>query len=105
MIRVSVIYPRKEGTPFDWAYYTGTHLPLVERDLSAALKSISIDQGLAGGAPGSPPTFVAMAHLGFDSVDAFQAAFHPHAANIMGDIPNFTSIEPIVQISEVKRAH
>jgi uncharacterized protein (TIGR02118 family) len=43
-----------------------------------------------------------LAHLAFDSVDAFQAAFGPHAAAIMGDIPNYTNVQPVVQISEVK---
>lgn len=43
-----------------------------------------------------------MAHLCFDSVDAFQSAFAPHAQTIMGDIPNYADIEPIIQINEVK---
>jgi uncharacterized protein (TIGR02118 family) len=38
----------------------------------------------------------------FDSVDAFQAAFGPHAKTIMADIPNYTDIQPTIQISEAK---
>ena len=57
---------------------------------------------LAGGAPGAPATYVAMAHLYFDSVDAFQKAFSPHAGPIMADIPNYTNIQPVIQISELK---
>jgi uncharacterized protein (TIGR02118 family) len=102
MIRVSVLYPRKDGARFDWSYYTGTHVPLVGRKLGAALKGVAIEQGIAGGAPGSPAAFVAIAHLTFDSVPAFQAAFGPHAQEIMADIPKYTSIEPVIQISEVK---
>ena len=102
MIRMNILYPRKEGTRFDWAYYTGTHLPLVKRKLGATLKALSIEQGLAGGAPGSPTAFVAIANLTFDSVAAFQAAFKENAQELMADIPCFTSIEPIIQISEVK---
>ena len=102
MIRVNVLYPRKDGARFDWAYYTGTHMAMVGRKLGAALKSVAVEQGVAGGAPGSPPFFVAMAHLTFESVPAFEAAFTPHAAEIMADIPNYTTIEPIIQISEVK---
>ena len=102
MIRVNVLYPQKEGAHFDWAYYTSTHVPMVGRKLGAALNAVSIEQGLAGGTPGSPAAFVAIANLSFDSVPAFQAAFGPHAQEIMADIPKFTSIEPIVQISEVK---
>ena len=33
---------------------------------------------------------------------AFQAAFAPHAATIMGDIPNYTNVQPVIQISEAK---
>jgi uncharacterized protein (TIGR02118 family) len=43
-----------------------------------------------------------MAHLVFDSVDAFQSAFAPHADSIMGDIPNYTDIQPLIQVNEVK---
>lgn len=84
MIRVSVLYSRKEGARFDWIYYFSSHMPLVDRKLGTALKGVSVEQGLAGGIPGSPPAFVAMAHLSFDSVEAFQAAFGPHAAEITG---------------------
>jgi uncharacterized protein (TIGR02118 family) len=43
-----------------------------------------------------------MGHLFFESVQAFQAAFAPHAAEITGDIPNYTNTQPTIQISEVK---
>lgn len=102
MIRMSVLYPRKEGARFDWAYYTGTHLPSVRRKLGAVLKGLSIEQGIAGGAPNSPAAFIAIANHTFDTMAAFQAAFKEHAQELMADIPNFRSIEPIIQISEVK---
>jgi uncharacterized protein (TIGR02118 family) len=99
---MNLLYPRKEGARFDWAYYTGTHVPLVRRKLGAALKAMSSEQGIAGGAPESPAAFVAIVNLTFESMAAFQAAFKAHAQELMADIPNYTSIEPIVQISEVK---
>lgn len=102
MIRMSVLYPRNEGAHFDWAYFTGTHVPLLRRKLGAVLKALSIEQGIAGGAPESPAPFVAIVNLTFDSVAAFQAAFKAHAPELMADIPNYTSIEPIIQLSEVK---
>jgi uncharacterized protein (TIGR02118 family) len=52
--------------------------------------------------PGTPAAFVVLAHMTCESVEAFQAAFAPHAAEILGDIPNYTSIQPIIQFSEVK---
>lgn len=104
MIRVSVLYPRKEGARFDWAYYLGTHVPLVAAKFGAAARTTSIEQGLSGGPPGSPAPYVAAAHFTFDSVPAFEAVFGPHAPEILADIPKYTSIEPVVQISEIKRA-
>lgn len=102
MIRVSVFYPNTEGKKFDMTYYCTKHIPMVQQKLGAACKGVQVDQGLSGGQPGSKASYVAMAHLLFDSVEAFQTAFGPHAKEIMGDIPNYTDIEPIIQISEVK---
>lgn len=102
MIKVSVMYPSGKDAKFDIDYYTATHMPMVQGKLGAALKKIAVEQGLAGGAPGSPPAYVAMGHLYFDSVESFQAAFGPHAAAIMADLPNFTNATPTVQISAVK---
>jgi len=102
MIKVSVLYPYGEGAKFDMNYYVNKHMPMVRQKLGAACKGMSVEQGIAGGAPGSPPAFIAMGHLLFDSSDAFQKAFAPHAAELMGDIPNYTKIQPIIQISDVK---
>jgi uncharacterized protein (TIGR02118 family) len=102
MIKVSVFYPNKEGSKFDLGYYLNSHIPMVQKKLGASVKGGNVDQGLSGPEPGSRATFVIMAHLLFDSVEAFQSAFGPHADSIMADIPNFTNIQPILQISEVK---
>ena len=102
MIKVSVFYPNNEGSKFDMDYYCNSHVPMVKEKLGAVLKGVSVEQGLGGPEPGSRATYVAMNHLLFDSVDAFESAFGPHAEAIMGDVPNYTDIEPIIQISEVK---
>ena len=33
---------------------------------------------------------------------AFEAAFLPHAQELLADVPNYTNIQPVIQISEVK---
>ncbi|PKM04627.1 MAG: EthD family reductase [Gammaproteobacteria bacterium HGW-Gammaproteobacteria-6] len=101
MIKVSVLYPKTPDSTFDIDYYRGTHMALVRDRLGNACKRTAIESGLAGGAPGEEPTYIAMGHLYFDSVDQFQTAFGPHAKEILGDIPNFTNAQPTVQISEV----
>jgi uncharacterized protein (TIGR02118 family) len=102
MIKVSVLYPAGESTKFDMDYYCKSHMPMVQQKLGAACKNTAVELGLGGGAPGAPPTYAAMGHLYFDSVADFQAAFAPHAAAIMADIPNYTNVQPVIQISEVK---
>jgi len=102
VIKVSVMYPNGEGNKFDMSYYLNSHVPMGGQKLGAALKGASVDQGLGGGEPGAPATYLAMAHLLFDSVETFQQAFGPHAEAIMGDAPNYTNAQPTIQISEVK---
>jgi len=102
MIKVSVFYPASESAKFDMDYYCKSHMPMVKENLGAACKNMAVDQGMAGGAPGAPATYVAMGHLYFDSVAAFQTAFGPHADAIMSDVPNYTNVQPVIQISDVK---
>ena len=102
MIKVSVLYPSGDGKTFDIDYYCRSHMPMVQQKLGAACKRIAVEQGLSGGQAGSKPAYLAMGHLYFDSLDAFQTAFAPHAKAIMADIPNYTNIEPVIQISDVK---
>ena len=102
MIKVSVLYPNGEGTIFDMKYYIDKHMPMVQGKLGDACKKADVDQGLGGAEPGSQATYIAMCHLYFDSVEAFQNSFGPNAKEIMADIPNYTNTQPVVQISEVK---
>lgn len=101
MIKVSVMYPNTPGTRFNHDYYRDKHMPMVKTKLGDACKFYTVDKGLAGGAPGAPATYLAMCHLYCESVQAFQGAFGPHAKEIMGDVPNYTDIAPVMQISEV----
>ena len=102
MIKVSLFYPNSPGCKFDMNYYLTKHMPMVRQKMGAACKNVAVEHGLAGGTPGTPATYIAMGHVYFDSVDALLAAFVPHAPEILGDIPNYTNTQPVIQISEVK---
>lgn len=102
MIKVSVMYPNSASAKFDIDYYCNTHIPMVVKLLGDALKVGAVDSGLAGGAPGDTPAFIAMGHMTFNSVEDFQAAFGPNAEVIMADLANFTNVEPTIQISEIR---
>lgn len=101
MIKVSVFYPNAGDARFDMRYYCERHIPMVRAKLGTACKGAAVERGLAGEAPGSRPPFAAMGHLYFDSVEDFQASFGPNADEFMRDIPNYTNVEPFVQVSEV----
>lgn len=102
MIKVSVFYPYAPNAKFDMEYYRTRHVPMVQRLLGAACKGAAIEQGVSGPEPGSPPAYIAMGHVYFDTVADFQASFGAHAAEIVGDVPNYTDIQYVIQISEVK---
>jgi uncharacterized protein (TIGR02118 family) len=102
MITVSVLYPNEDGSRFDMGYYLGSHIPMVQRLLGSALKEVVVEQGMGGPAPGAKAPYSTLCHLRFDSLEAFQAAFGPHAAAIQNDITNYSSVPPVIQISSVK---
>lgn len=101
MIKVSVMYPNTPGVRFDHDYYRDVHMPLVKAKMGEACKFYTIDKGLAGGAPGAPPLYIGLCHIHCESVESFEKGFGPHAAEIMGDIPNYTDLTPTIQINEV----
>jgi uncharacterized protein (TIGR02118 family) len=100
VIHVSVSYPNGPEAAFDHQYYREKHIPLVRARLGTALKRAEIDRALSGGQLGEQPLWMAAAQLFFDSLQDFQSAFGPHATEIMGDIPNFTNVQPQIVISE-----
>jgi uncharacterized protein (TIGR02118 family) len=104
MIKVSVFYPRQNGTKFDLNYFTATHLPLLRRKFGEACKGIVIDRGVRGAAPQTQAPFVVVANMMFESIEAFQNAFRPNAAEIADDVARFTNIRPVIQISETGSA-
>ena len=101
MIKVSVMYPYQAGARFDHDYYANRHMPLLKQRMGGHCLYYTVDRGLAGGEPGSTPTYVAMCHVFCDSVESFQLGFGPHAAELLADISNYTDLQPVLQISEV----
>ena len=101
MIRVSVLYPNGPDAKFDMQYYSNEHAKLVTDRVGSAIVSAEIDSGLGSAAPGEPAPFIAAGHLTFNSLEEFQGAFGTHAEEIMGDVLNFTNIEPVIQTSEI----
>lgn len=102
MIRVSVLYPHKEGARFDHDYYANKHMALVRDRLGGkGLVETGIDKGIGTAVPDAPAPYVSIGWMTFNTVEEFQSAFGAHADEIMSDIPNYTDIEPQIQISEI----
>ena len=101
MIKLSVLYQGDANGTFDIDYYRGAHMNLVRARCGSAVKRIEVERGLAGATPTDPPAWKAAGHLYFDSLEAFQKSFVPHIPELVADIPNFTTLQPTVQISEV----
>lgn len=93
MIRVSVLYPSADDSTFDHDYYAATHIPMAVAAWSPV--KTEIDKGLNG------PN-VAAVHFYFESLSDFQtAAGGSETKNVQADVPNYTNITPVMQISEI----
>ena len=100
MVLVTVMYPGGSGSTFDMAYYLTHHMPLVrERWAPMGLHDATVVKGV-GTPDGQPAPYPVMALLKWDSADAFQTAAAKHGAEIFGDIPSFTNVQPAVQIND-----
>lgn len=103
MIKISILYPNNKGARFDLRYYIDKHMPMSIELLSAhpGFRGISVEHGLGGAVPGTDAAYIVMCHFLFDSAENFMAAFMPNAAVLQGDMPNYTDIEPVIQVNEV----
>lgn len=95
--RVTVVYPSKEGWKFDFDYYMRKHVPFVSKLVG---KSIEVRRGLAS-PNGSTAPYVCVASIPIDSIAEFQGLMAKHGAEIMGDVPNYTNIQPVLQFDEI----
>ena len=111
MFNISSIYPRCGGDRFDFDYYLDKHMPLSISLLSTArgFYGVSVERGMdvpeaqiSSSFVVRRSSFVAMCHCYCDSVEAFIAAFTPHAQTLRDDIVNYTDIAPIIQINSVE---
>ena len=93
MIRFSVLYPATEGADFDHDYYANSHVPLALK--TWGLSGAQIDKGVSG-------PYVAAVHFEFESQEAMGAALGAEGTGeVMADVANYTTIQPVTQISEI----
>jgi uncharacterized protein (TIGR02118 family) len=101
MIVVSVLYPKTAESTFDYDYYSATHVPLVR----ARWEPLGLERAdFFGGTStldGSAAPYEVTAMLHFSNEDALQKALATHGAEVVGDIPNFTNVQPLIQTNRV----
>ena len=96
MIRFSVFYPATEGATFDHDYYRDSHVPLAVKTWNPT--STEIDKQIDG-------PYIAAVHFVFESMEVMQAALASAGTAAIGaDVPNYTTITPVRQVSEIVSA-
>ena len=99
MITLTVSYPKAEGSTFDLDYYLTTHIPMVAGSLGDSVSRTTLTSGVDFG--DQPTPFMIVIQFEIDSMESLGAAFAAHGDEIMGDIPNFTNVVPVVHVGTV----
>jgi uncharacterized protein (TIGR02118 family) len=101
MFKISVMYPNREGARFDIDYYRTKHMELVTRHLKPfGLVRTEVLKGISGGG-GQPAPYICIGSLYFETADGYEKGVAASGGAVRADIPKFTDITPIRQISEV----
>ena len=99
MIRIAVLYPSSAGSSFDVEYYKHRHMKLVSEKLGPlGLVGCEVDAGIAD-LDGGPAPYAAIGYMIFETREAFQSAFAKVGDELVADVPNYTNIAPVIQIS------
>ena len=101
MFKASVMYPNEEGVKFDIDYYRTTHMELVHKHLKPfGLIKFEVDKGVSGGGD-QPAPYICIGHLYFETQEGYDKGMAKAAPVLRGDIPNFTNVTPVRQISKI----
>ena len=71
--------------------------------LGKNLKFYEIDKGIAGRTPGDKVPFIAVGYFYIADVGEYNKAIAQNRNTIVDDFKNYTNIQPIVNISEVRK--
>lgn len=103
MVKCSILYPNIKDAKFDFDYYQSKHMPRSIELLSAhpGFCEVTVERGIAGTDPNSPPKYIAACFYTFESVDAFIQAFMTHRQELEADMKNYTDIPAEIQFNEI----
>ncbi len=103
MYKVTILYPNGEDKTFDMDYYEKKHMPMMAGFLGANLKFYEIDKGISGRTPTDKVPFVAIGYFYITDIAAYNKAIAENRDAVINDIKNYTNIQPVIQISEIKQ--
>ena len=103
MFKVAILYPNGDDKTFDMEYYEKKHMPMVAGFIGKNLKYYEIDKGIAGRTPNDKVPFVAIGYFFIHDVAQYNQAIAQNREAIVSDFKNYTNIQPVVQISEIKQ--
>jgi uncharacterized protein (TIGR02118 family) len=103
MFKVTILYPNGDDKTFDMDYYEKKHMPMVAGFIGKNLKFYEIDKGIAGRAPNDKPPFAAIGYFYISDVAEYNKAIAQNRDAVISDFKNYTNIQPVVQISEIKK--
>ena len=103
MFKVAILYPNGEDKTFDMDYYEKKHIPMVAGFLGKNLKFYEIDKGIAGRTPNDKVPFVAIGYFYIHDIAEYNKAIAQNRDAVISDFKNYTNIQPVVQISEIKQ--
>jgi uncharacterized protein (TIGR02118 family) len=102
LFKVAILYPNGEGKTFDMGYYETKHMPMVAGWLGKNLKFYEIDNGIAGRTPNEKVPYLAVGYFYVKDIAEYNKAIGQHRDEIVSDFKNYTNVQPIIQISEVR---
>ncbi len=94
---IMFVYPKSPDTSFDMDYYTSSHLPMVGERLGENCTGWGVMDDTTG-------QYHALAWLIVKDRAEFDAALATHEAEVMGDIPNYTTVQPTMIAGSIKAA-
>lgn len=101
MVKLTVMYPYREGCRFDMDYYVNRHIAIHKED--PAVLGIIIEQGCNAFRNGKDPGMVCVAHFFYESIGKLnESRTEEKGRRQLTDLVNFTDITPVDQISEVE---
>ena len=102
LFKVAILYANGDDKTFNMDYYERTHMPMVAGFLGKNLQFYEIDKGIAGRTPTDKVPYLAIGYFYVKDVAEYNKAIAQNINTIVNDFKNYTNIQPIIQISEVK---